>query len=191
MRVPDWTNQYSIESSGPVMRTLSPVSSSTSRMAVCSRLSPGSGVPLGSVQVRPSRSRRRLPTTSHGWPDSYRTTIPPAEVAVEVLRPATAPTRRPGGGPRRDARSGPTPWPPADAAGRCACRLRDAPDGSHASWPAGGRAVRPPDRAAPSTGGPARVNEPDGRRPSRRSRTRVEGRTNRAAGRAAYLAAML
>ena len=31
----------------------------------------------------------------------------------------------------------------------------------------------------------------DGRRPSRRSLTRVEGRTNRAAGRAAYLAAML
>ena len=38
---------------------------------------------------------------------------------------------------------------------------------------------------------PGAVNEPDGRRPSRRSRTRVDGRTNRAAGRAAYLAAML
>ena len=39
-------------------------------------------------------------------------------------------------------------------------------------------------------GGAAR-NEPAGRRPSRRSRTRVDGRTKRAAGRAAYLAAML
>ena len=57
-------------------------------------VSPTSGVPLGSVQVRPSRSRRRLPTTSHGCPPSYRTTIPPAEVAVEPLSRATAPTRR-------------------------------------------------------------------------------------------------
>ncbi len=38
---------------------------------------------------------------------------------------------------------------------------------------------------------PGALNVPDGRSPSRRSRKRVEGRTNRAAGRAAYLAAML
>ena len=54
----------------PLIRTLSPVSSSTSRRAVSSRLSPAIGVPLGNVHVRPSRSRRRLPTTSHGAPDS-------------------------------------------------------------------------------------------------------------------------
>ena len=35
------------------------------------------------------------------------------------------------------------------------------------------------------------LNELDGRRPRRRSLTRVEGRTKWAAGRAAYLAAML
>ena len=54
-------------------------------------------------------------------------------------------------------------------------------------------------RASDGTSGPCNVvargacarNDPAGRRPSRRSRTRVEGRTNRAAGRAAYLAAML
>ena len=54
-------------------------------------------------------------------------------------------------------------------------------------------------RAREATSGPCSVvvrvpgawNEPDGRRPSRRSLTRVDGRTNRAAGRAAYLAAML
>jgi hypothetical protein len=39
--------------------------------------------------------------------------------------------------------------------------------------------------------GPGAVNELAGRRPRRRSRTRVEGRTKWAAGRAAYLAAML
>jgi hypothetical protein len=38
---------------------------------------------------------------------------------------------------------------------------------------------------------PGAEKDPDGRRPSRRSLTRVEGRTNLAAGRAAYLAAML
>ena len=40
MRVPDWTKKYSIESSGPVIRTASPVSSPTSRSAVCSVVSP-------------------------------------------------------------------------------------------------------------------------------------------------------
>ena len=40
----------------------------TSRSAVSSVVSPGCGVPLGSVQVTPSRSRRRLPTTSCGAP---------------------------------------------------------------------------------------------------------------------------
>ena len=43
------------------MRTSSPVSSVTSRSAVCSTVSTPSGVPLGSVQLDPSRSRRRLP----------------------------------------------------------------------------------------------------------------------------------
>ena len=75
--------------------------------------------------------------------------------------------------------------------GRCAVASRTRGMDRAPAGPQAGQAARPPDRAAPSSEGPARVNEPDGRRPSRRSRTRVEGRTNRAAGRAAYLAAML
>jgi hypothetical protein len=54
-------------------------------------------------------------------------------------------------------------------------------------------------RASGATSGPCTTvdrtacawKELDGRRPSRRSLTRVEGRTKWAAGRAAYLAAML
>ena len=76
------------------MRTSRPVSSATSRRAVCSsrlarvrralRQRPGPAV----------TSRRRLPTTNWGIPSSYRTTMPPAEVAVAFLRRATAPRRR-------------------------------------------------------------------------------------------------
>ena len=94
---------------GSVIRTSSPVSSATSRNAVCSRVSPAVGVPLGSVQVRLSRSRRRLPTTSDGPSESNRTTTPPAEVAVADLRRATAPTRRRIDVPSQCGRTGTTP----------------------------------------------------------------------------------
>jgi hypothetical protein len=36
-------------------------------------------------------------------PESWRMTMPPADVAVTALRRATAPTRRPGGGARPGA----------------------------------------------------------------------------------------
>ena len=174
----------------PVIRTSRPVSSATSRRAVSSVVSPRSGVPLGSVQVRPSRSRRRLPTTSWGRPASYRTTMPPAEVAVAVLRRATAPggagtaTRpgAPGAGPvHRDQRA---------RIGRSRTR------GRAGRWaaPAGAQAGDGPASEPRSTvGARPTAREGRGRRagPSRRSRARLDGRTNRAAGRAAYLAAML
>ena len=89
--------------------TSSPVSSATSRRAVCSVDSPGWGVPFGRVQVWISLRR---PATNRGIPASNRTTTPPAEVAVACFRRATAPTRRsigsraPG---RSDATSASTP----------------------------------------------------------------------------------
>ena len=76
-----------------------------------------SGVPLGRVQVRTSRSRRRPPTTSWGRPASYRTTMPPAEVAVAVLRRATAPRRRWDAGPLRSARNVPNASSPTAGLG--------------------------------------------------------------------------
>ncbi len=119
MRVPDWTNVYSMEPSGPVMRTSRPVSSATSRRAVASRrLVAGPGVPFGSVHVLlSSRSRRRLPTTSWARPSAYRTTMPPAEVAVAFLRRATAPRRRWDVGAVRNARSEPSASSPAAGLG--------------------------------------------------------------------------
>ena len=137
-----------MRSSGPVIRTSSPVSSPTSRRAVSSVVSSGCGVPLGRVHVRPSRSRRRLPTTSWGRPASYRTTMPPAEVAVAVLRRATAPGRRWDDDPHPIVRSGPSASPqPAghDALGRTASPVA-ARDGSRAS----ARTVRRRRRAARS-----------------------------------------
>ncbi len=86
MRWPDWTKKYWIESTGARMRTSSPVSSSTSRRAVCSIVSAPSGVPFGSDHVTPSRSRRRLPSTISSPCSRRRTTIPPAEVARAVGR---------------------------------------------------------------------------------------------------------
>ena len=60
----DWTNQYSIESRGPVIRTSRPVSSATSRRAVCSRGLAGVGRALGQGpghgrRVRAGGCRRR------------------------------------------------------------------------------------------------------------------------------------
>ena len=62
----DWTNQYSIESSGPVIRTSSPVSSATSRSAVSSvglagvRACPWAGSRSGR-HARAGGCRRRAP----------------------------------------------------------------------------------------------------------------------------------
>ncbi len=99
------------------MRTSSPVSSATSRSAVSSMVSAPCGVPLGRVHVRPTRSRRRLPTTNCGRPFSYRTTMPPAEVAVLVLRRATAPRRRWDGDPTRTDRTEPNASSPTAGPG--------------------------------------------------------------------------
>src|SRR2546421_5877525 len=60
------------------MRTLSPVSSSTSRSAVSSIASPWSGVPFGKTQV-PS-AWRPVRTTSRA-PSRWRRTTPPAAIA--------------------------------------------------------------------------------------------------------------
>ena len=166
------------------MRTSSPVSSATSRSAVCSSVSPGFGVPLGSVQVLPSRSRRRRPATSCGTPAMLRMTIPPAEVAVARLSRATAPTRRArddrGSGrssfAQRTATSGPA------IAGR---RAWERAERDHA--PVGAQQdhrpeVRPAnDRRAVRRGLEADVAmEPEAALPeSRRGRREADRRTNR------------
>ena len=54
---PHWTKKYSIESSGAVIRTSSPVSSATSRMAVSSVVSPAIGRALGQGPRRARRAR--------------------------------------------------------------------------------------------------------------------------------------
>ena len=162
MRVPDWTKTYWIESRTPVMRTSRPVSSATSRRAVSSVDSPRFGVPLGRVQARPSRSRRRLPTTSWGRPSSCRTTMPPADVAVAFLSRATAPYRR--------ARCAPVRVHPT------ASSASARPGADDHSWPTAGRAVGCASRRAVGTppGRPSAAAPSCGRSPGRRSRSRPE-----------------
>ena len=128
-----------------MIRTSRPVSSPTSRIAVCSRVSPGLGVPFGSVQVTMSRSRRREPTTRCGSPDSKRTTIPPADVAVAVLSRATAPWRRWTGGPSRRGRNAPSASRWRDAGGRPSLAAA-GPPGRRASRLGAGRATLPSGR---------------------------------------------
>src|SRR5438552_3385745 len=69
--------------------TDNPVSSPTSRSAVCSSDSPGSGVPFGSAQ-RPSLGR---PTSTTSMPRSPRRryTTPPADVATRWRSRPAAP----------------------------------------------------------------------------------------------------
>ncbi len=62
-RSPGTANQYSIVPIGRTISTSSPLSSRTSRSAVCSIVSPGSGVPFGNTQVR-SLSRPAITTSS-------------------------------------------------------------------------------------------------------------------------------
>ena len=172
MRVPRWTNQYSIESSGPVIRTSSPVSSPTSRRAVSSVVSPGLGVPLGRVQVRPSRSRRRLPTTSCGSPGLVSDDDPAGgrggrgpqarHGAVAALGRRPVPAR-----PERAqciATSGPRPAVRGTA--------RPGRRGSRASRRAGGPADATSGPRSTVGAGRRGRNEPAARRPSRRSRAR-------------------
>ena len=189
MRVPDWTNLYSIESSGPVMRTSRPVSSATSRRAVASVVSSGSGVPFGSVQVRCRRGhvdgcRRRAAhvrrrTGRRSRPRKWR------------WRSSGVPRSR--GGAGTSARSG-TP-------GASPVHRHQRPDSAIAQMRPYGSGTAPA-RAeslvgagiralAACLGAAAGLNDARAPRPSRRSRRRLDGRTNRAAGRAAYLAAML
>src|SRR5712692_1787826 len=66
------------------MSATSPVSSSTSRTAVSSALSPASTRPFGSPHARsPRRVRREARTTSHPV-SPRRTTTPPADVSVRT-----------------------------------------------------------------------------------------------------------
>src|SRR5439155_14039101 len=63
------------------IRTLRPVSSSTSRSAVSSISSPLSGVPFGKTQVA---SAWRPARTTSGLPSRWRTTTPPAATALRT-----------------------------------------------------------------------------------------------------------
>ena len=161
---------------------LGPVSSATSRRAVSSVVSPGLGVPFGRVHVQPSRSRRRLPTTNHARPDSWRITMPPADVAVTALRRATAPTRRRGARPRAPG-AGPLhhdQWtgPATPTMGRSG-GLDGAPTGAQPGQRSDVGAVQDGRPHARSTEG-----NPAGRGPSRRVHgCRLDGRTNRCAAR--------
>ena len=84
---PCWVKKYSMAPTGATMRTSSPVSSATSRSAVSSTVSPSSGVPLGSVQLEPSRSRRRRPRQISSPQSVSRMTTPPHDVARAVRAP--------------------------------------------------------------------------------------------------------
>ena len=175
----------------PVIRTSRPVSSSTSRRAVCSRRLARVGRALGE---RPGPAVALPTAAAHDEPWLAR--------LVADDDPAGG-----GGGRGPQARHGADAAPGRRTApgrpdlahsmvtvgrGRpLAVRFGQRPAGSPASWPADAPAARPPGRAASVERTPGAWKDPDGRRPSRRSLTRVEGRTNRAAGRAAYLAAML
>ena len=79
-RVPfDEEYQYSTWPTVSRIRTSRPVSSRTSRRAVCSSVSPALGVPFGSAQ---RRSGVR-PTRTISMPSSARrNTMPPADTAV-------------------------------------------------------------------------------------------------------------
>ena len=175
MRVPPWTNQYSIESSGRLIRTSRPVSSATSRTAVCSRVSPGFGVPLrqrprhdvavaaaaaddelGRVALVPNddsagRSGGRGPQPRHG--------------AVAALERRSVPAR-----PERaqciviEGRGRPS----VGRTGRAARKARQPPR----------RRARtlPPWRRMTVGRVDAAWNEPAARRPSRDSRARADGR---------------
>ena len=190
MRVPDWTNQYSIESSGPVMRTSEP--------GLLLDLADGR---LLAALAGVGRSLGERPGPPVALPPAAADDEPRLAQFISNDDPA-------GGGGGRGSQAGHG----ADAApGRRTAPGRPERDHSMATcgrgWPLRCRFVTAGwiarqlarRRASGATSGPrstverrpGALNEPDGRRPSRRSLTRVEGRTNRAAGRAAYLAAML
>ena len=191
MRVPAWMKKYSIESTGATIRTSSPVSSATSRSAVCLGGLAACGVPLGRVQVTAVALAPTAARQSWNRSPSVRMTMPPDEVAVACLSRATAPaaaartaSRRwravPGpreGSDRSDApgmtrpgRSGPD-GAPCGRASQTAVPGRASGARSDAPTPAseGGHRAEAETTLAGTTGGPA----------------------NRAAGRAADFAAML
>ena len=114
--------------------------------------------------------------------------MPPAEVAVAVLRRATAPRRRWDADPTRIDRSGPSASGRPDAAdGRAADRDRpwSAPARPQTRVGPGIRAAQL-GRADVTAQNDATAAEAEATLPRR-----LDGRTKRAAGRAAYLAAML
>ena len=190
MRVPDWTNQYSIEferAGDPDLEA--GLLAHLAEGGLLARLA-GIGRALGQ---RPGPAVALTPAAAHDEPG----------LALLVANDDPA-----GGGGGR----GPQADHGADAApGRRAVPGR--PDLAHSMVTVG--RIRPVagafetagwiarqlarSRVSGATSGPRSSvertpgawNDPDGRRPRRRSRTRVDGRTNRAAGRAAYLAAML
>ena len=96
------TNQKSMVPSGATTHPMMPVSSSTSRTAACSAVSPSSMWPFGSDHSsRPRRSNRPMTAAA---PDSWSTIRPPAEVSSTVrsrrLRSTGRLPRRPPERPR-------------------------------------------------------------------------------------------
>ena len=173
----------------PVMRTSRPVSSATSRRAVSSVDSPRFGVPLGRVQVA------SVPLSTAAADDELGTAVLAPDDDAACRRGGRVPQPGHGAVAARAVRSGPRP-PDRVQRIRTAGRGRPlAADGR------AGRGSRQPRVQAGHREGTERcssVMRPRraGRRstidpsPNRRSRARLDGRTNRAAGRAAYLAAM-
>ena len=151
-----------------MIRTSRPVSSATSRRAVSSRrLAPVRACPsAGSRSGRRARDggcRRR----ATAGPTSWRTTMPPADVAVAVLSRATAPMRRAGVGPSRRR--------PDRAHCIATERPRATAARSRGRRPAGWRASRLAAGVSGATSGPVQ----DGR-----SRAGRAGTSRTAAGRA-------
>ena len=190
MRVPDWTKKYSIESSGPVMRTLSPVSSPTSRRAVSSVVSPLFGVPLGKGPGSPVAFAT---STSH---DEPRLTVFVADDDAAGRRGGRGPQARHGA----DAALGRRIAPPCPDRAQCmttrGCGRPSCDRAPTAGWIDRHRPRRLTNGATSgrrSTVARSAVdrNTPPACRPSRRSFVRTDGRTKWAAGRAAYLAAIL
>ena len=148
------------------MRTSRPVSSRTSRRAVCSGVSSPSGVPLGSDQVAPSRSRRRRPSSSSRPPGVRRRRMPPAEKARAVARPwgrsGTVPPQR-SAGRRRQGRAGASARPGASRRSQVQA-AHAGPDAAALVPTRGGSGLRAARRTAPSGSRPAAARAASGLR---------------------------
>ena len=183
MRVPDWTNVYSIESSGPVMRTSRPVSSATSRRPSPRASRCAFGVPLGRVQVRrrvrgddyrrrvgsvrPRTGRRCRPRTWRSQSSGVPRRRGGAGTATRSGAPGPSPVHRHGGpdaADRATVRSRGSRATPARA--QAGVRTSTGPRSSVCAAPTGGERRRRPETEPPLSGAARRTHE-TGRRTSR------------------------